>query len=79
MTNWSLGNVVWCGVMWSGLVCKDSQDELVYAWFDGSSDDSYGIYAYSLNVTPGHERTHEKWKEGQLSAWAKYTICKMNV
>ena len=67
MTNWSLGNVVWCGVMWSGLVCKDSQDELVYAWFDGSSDDSYGIYAYI------------HWMERQFSAWAKYAICNINV
>ena len=49
MTNWSLGNVVCsAGVLWSGLVRKDSQDELVFLYigFDGSSDDSYGIYAY---------------------------------
>ena len=48
MKKWSHGNVVWCGVLWSGLVCKDSQGKIAFLFvkFDGSSGYSYGIYAY---------------------------------
>ena len=50
-----LGNVVWSvlvysGLAWSVVVLKDSQDYLVseFLVFDGSSDNSYGVYAYIL-------------------------------
>ena len=41
---WS--GLFWSTLAWSGLVLKDSQDYLVseFLVFDGSSDNSYGVY-----------------------------------
>ena len=68
MTNWSLGNVAWCGVMWSGLVCKDSQDELKHmvaaSWW-------YYLKTCANNLekmTPSHQNSNcfHTWQYSHL-------------